>query len=101
MVVKDAPYSLKSPWFIQLRQLLREMQDNQDSLAMQKVIVNNIFYTISQNITHIKLVPQFVNAICQKLIDWQYSRQPVERNIFQQYSFLLDVLKPFEKINPK
>ena len=94
MVINDA-------WFIQLKQFLREMQDHRDDVSIQKVIVNKIFYTISQNISHIKLVPQVVNAICQKLIDWQYSRKAFDRNIFQQYSFLLDVLQPSKKINPK
>ena len=101
MVVKDASYYQETPWFIQLRQLLREIQQHQDNVSIQEVIINNIFLTISQNISHIKLVPQFASAICLKLIDWQYSRQSVERNIFQQYSFLLDVLQPSEKINPK
>ena len=94
MVINDA-------WFIQLKQFLREMQDHRDDVSIQKVIVNKIFYTISQNISHIKLVPQVANAICQKLIDWQYSRKAFDRNIFQQYSFLLDVLQPSKKINPK
>jgi hypothetical protein len=40
MVVNDA-------WFIQLKQFLREMQDHRDNVAIQKVIVNKIFYTIS------------------------------------------------------
>ena len=94
MVINDA-------WFIQLKQFLREIQDHRDDVSIQKVIVNKIFYTISQNISHIKLVPQVANAICQKLIDWQYSRKAFDRNIFQQYSFLLDVLQPSKKINPK
>lgn len=94
MVINDA-------WFIQLKQFLREMQDHRDDVSIQKVIINKIFYTISQNISHIKLVPQVSNAICQKLIDWQYSRKAFDRNIFQQYSFLLDVLQPSKKINPK
>ena len=94
MVVNDA-------WFIQLKQFLREIQDHRDDVSIQKVIINKIFYTISQNISHIKLVPQVANAICQKLIDWQYSRKAFDRNIFQQYSFLLDVLQPSKKINPK
>ena len=94
MVINDA-------WFIQLKQFLREMQDHRDDVSIQKVIVNKIFYTISQNISHLKLVPQVANAICQKLIDWQYSRKAFDRNIFQQYSFLLDVLQPSKKINPK
>ena len=94
MVINDA-------WFIQLKQFLREMQDHRDDVSIQKVIINKIFYTISQNISHIKLVPQVANAICQKLIDWQYSRKAFDRNIFQQYSFLLDVLQPSKKINPK
>ena len=94
MVINDA-------WFIQLKQFLREIQDHRDDVSIQKVIINKIFYTISQNISHIKLVPQVANAICQKLIDWQYSRKAFDRNIFQQYSFLLDVLQPSKKINPK
>ena len=94
MVINDA-------WFIQLKQFLREMQDHRDDVSIQKVIINKIFYTISQNISHLKLVPQVANAICQKLIDWQYSRKAFDRNIFQQYSFLLDVLQPSKKINPK
>ena len=94
MVINDA-------WFIQLKQFLREMQDHRDDVSIQKVIINKIFYTISQNISHLKLVPQVANAICQKLIDWQYSRKAFYRNIFQQYSFLLDVLQPSKKINPK
>ena len=94
MVINDA-------WFIQLKQFLREMQDHRDDVSIQKVIINKIFYTISQNISNLKLVPQVANAICQKLIDWQYSRKAFDRNIFQQYSFLLDVLQPSKKINPK
>ena len=101
MVVKDAPYSPQSPWFIQLEQQLIEIQHHQGNVAIQEIIITNIFLTILQNISHIKLVPQFANAICKKLIDWQYSRQSVERNIFQQYSFLLDVLQPSKIINPK
>ena len=60
MVINDA-------WFIQLKQFLREIQDHRDDVSIQKVIINKIFYTISQNISHIKLVPLVLNKCFYKI----------------------------------
>lgn len=102
MVVKESASSQELPgYFIVLKQLLIEVQNHQDNVAIQEAIVNNIFSIISQNLSEIQNISGFADAICRKLIEFQYSRQYAERNIFERYSYILDFLRPSVKINPK
>ena len=90
MVAKDVISSQCLPlWIPHLKYLLIEVNLHQDNVSVQQEIIEKIFNIIAENISEVKEIPLFADAVCKKLNDWKHSMESVERNIFDQFSFIL------------